>query len=88
MAQDRPRDAAVFELGNADLTREGAVGLVVDVLGRDFDIGAAVFADEEEVDRWWGDHHLWGREDSDQPEFCRGNAAGERVSTHRHWDPG
>ena len=54
MPQHGPRDTAIFELGDADFAREGSVGFVEDVLGRDFDPGAQVFAGEEEVEGWWG----------------------------------
>ena len=55
MAQNRPGDVAVFELGDADFAREGAVGFVEDVLGCDFDSGAQVLAGEEEVEGGRGD---------------------------------
>jgi hypothetical protein len=55
VAQDGPRDVAVFELGDGDFAREGAVGSVEDVLGRDFDARAQVLAGQEEVERGRGD---------------------------------
>lgn len=58
VAEDRPGDAAVFELVDADLAREGAVGLVEDVLGGHFKAFAEVLAGEEEVQRRWGDDDL------------------------------
>jgi hypothetical protein len=58
VAEDGPGDVAVLELGDRDLAREGAVGLVEDVLGRDFETGAEVLADEEEVDGRGGDDDL------------------------------
>ena len=58
MAQYGPGYAAVFELVDADLASEGAIGLVEDVLRGDFEALAEVFAGEEEVERWWGDDDL------------------------------
>jgi hypothetical protein len=58
VAQDGPGDVAVLELGDRDLAGEGAVGLVEDVLGSDFDARAEVLADQEEVERWRGDDNL------------------------------
>ena len=55
MAQKSPGDVGVLELLNGDFTGEGAIGLVEDVLGRDFDSGAEVLAGEEEVEGWRGD---------------------------------
>jgi hypothetical protein len=45
-------------LVDGDFAREGAVGLVEDVLGGDFDALAKVFAGEEEVEGRWGDDDL------------------------------
>jgi hypothetical protein len=53
--EDRPRDVAVFELGDGDFAGEGAVGAVEDVLGCDFDARAQVLAGQEEVEGGWGD---------------------------------
>ena len=55
VAEDGPCDVAVLELGDGDLTREGAVWLVEDVLGSDFDAFAEVLAGKEEVEEWWCD---------------------------------
>jgi hypothetical protein len=52
VSQDRPCDAAVLELVDRDLACEGAVGLVEDVLRRDFEAFAEVLAGEEEVEGW------------------------------------
>jgi hypothetical protein len=49
VAQDGPGDAAVLELGDGDFAREGAVGLVEDVLGGNLNARAEALADEEEV---------------------------------------
>lgn len=58
VAEQRPCNTAVFELRDGDLAGEGAVGFVEDILRGDFDGGRKVFACEEEVERWWGDHHF------------------------------
>ena len=50
VAQDGPVDLAVLELRHRDLAREGAVGLVEDVLCGDTDLGLGELADEEEVE--------------------------------------
>lgn len=55
MTQDRPGDVAVLELVDGDLAREGAVGLVEDVLGSDFDAGAQMLAGDEQVEGGRGD---------------------------------
>lgn len=64
VAEQRPCDAAVFELGNGDLAGESTVGLVEHVLRGDFDGRGEVFAREEQVERGWGDYHfrvgIWG----------------------------
>jgi len=58
VAENRPRDVAVLELLGADLAREGAVALIEDVLGGDFDAAAEVLTCEEEVEGWRGDDDL------------------------------
>jgi hypothetical protein len=58
VAQDRPGDVAVLELVDRDLASEGAVGLVEDVLRSDFDAGAEVLPDQEEVERGRSDDNL------------------------------
>lgn len=58
MAEDGPVDVGVLELRDADLTGEGAVGLVVDVLGGDLDLLAEGVADLEEVERGGRDDDL------------------------------
>jgi hypothetical protein len=60
VAQDRPRDVAVLELRDGDLAGEGAVRLVEDVLGGDFEAGAEMLAREEEVEGGGRDDDLWG----------------------------
>jgi hypothetical protein len=55
VAEDGPADVAVLELRDGDFTGEGAVGLVEDVLGGDFEALAEVLAGEEEVEGGWGD---------------------------------
>merc|ERR1712177_123287 len=59
VAQERPGDVAVLELLDRDLAREGAVGLVEDVLGGDLEARAEVLAGEEEVERGRG-HNDFG----------------------------
>lgn len=58
MAEDRPSDVAVEKLRDGQLTSEGAVGLVVDVLRGDRDVLTQLFADGDEVEGWWGDDDL------------------------------
>ena len=53
-----PADVAVGQLGGADLAGEGSIGLVVDVLRADFDLGVKVLSDDEEVESRWGDDDL------------------------------
>ncbi len=60
MAEDRPGDTAVLELGYANLTGESAIGLVKDVLGGDMDVRAQVLADEKEVQGRRGNDNLCG----------------------------
>jgi hypothetical protein len=50
VAQNRPGDAALPQLIDGDLACEGAIGLVEDVLCRDFDALAEVLAGEKEVE--------------------------------------
>lgn len=58
VAKDGPVDGAVLELRDRDLAREGAVGLVVDVLRGDLNLGADGGADEREVEGGRGDDDL------------------------------
>jgi hypothetical protein len=51
VAEDGPCDAAVLELLGGDLTGEGTVGLVVDVLSGDLETLAEVLAGQKEVER-------------------------------------
>ena len=44
MAEQCPGYARVLELVDADLASEGAIGLVEDVLGGDFEAGVEVLA--------------------------------------------
>lgn len=50
VAEDGPVDAAVLEVLDRDLAGEGAVRLVVDVLGGDADVLLGLLTDEEEVE--------------------------------------
>jgi hypothetical protein len=58
VADDSPVDLGVAELLNADLTGESTVGLVVDVLGGDANLGVGQAAGEGEVDGRGGDDDL------------------------------
>lgn len=51
VAEDGPCDAAILELLGGDLTGEGTVGLVVDVLRGDLNVLAQLLAGWEEVER-------------------------------------
>ncbi len=53
-----PGDVGVFKLVDGNFASEGAVGLVEDVLGGDFEAGLEVLAGEEEIERGWGDDDL------------------------------
>lgn len=50
MADDNPVDLGVAEMLNADLTGESTIGLVVDVLGGNANLGVGQAAGEGEVD--------------------------------------
>lgn len=50
VADDSPVDLGVAELLNRDLTGESTIGLVVDVLGGDANLGVGEAAGEGEVD--------------------------------------
>lgn len=58
MTKKSPGDIAILELVDRDLAGEGAVGLVKDILGCDFDTRSKVLAGEEEVEGWWCDDDL------------------------------
>lgn len=58
VAEESPGDVGVLELGDGDLTSEGAVWLVEDVLGSDLNAGTEVLAGQEEVEGWWGNDNL------------------------------
>jgi hypothetical protein len=58
VAQDRPCDAGVLELVRGGLAREGAAGLVEDVLRGDFEAFAEVLARQGQVDGWGCDDDL------------------------------
>lgn len=58
VAQDGPVDAAVLELGNADLAGERTVGLVKDVLSSNLQARLEMLADEQKVEGRRGDHDL------------------------------
>jgi hypothetical protein len=58
VTEDGPGDTAVLELFRRDLTGKGTVGLVEDVLRRDFEALAEMLACEEEVEGWGRDDDL------------------------------
>lgn len=58
VAEDGPGDASVLELIDGDLTGEGAVGLVVDVLSGDLEALAQVLAGQGQVQRRGSDDDL------------------------------
>lgn len=58
MTQHRPSDTAVFQLCDADLAREGSIGLVEDVLSGHLDALVQVFTRKEKVECRWGDDNL------------------------------
>ena len=58
VAEEGPGDVGVLELGDGDLTGEGTVGLVEDVLGGNLNTLAGVLAGEEEVEGGRGDDDL------------------------------
>ena len=58
VAENRPLDAALLQLVDRDLTREGTVGPVEDVLGRNLNTLAEELASKEQVNGWRGDDHL------------------------------
>jgi hypothetical protein len=60
VSDERPRDAAILELLGGDLTGEGAAGLVVDVLGRDFEAFAELLAGGNQVEGGGCDDDLCG----------------------------
>ena len=55
MAEHRPGDLAVPELGNTDLAGEGAVGFVKDILCGDLNLLAQVLSREQQVEGGRGD---------------------------------
>lgn len=62
MTEEGPCDTTVFQLRHTNLARKSTVGLVIDVLGGDFNALAEVLAGQEKVERWWGDHNLCMRD--------------------------
>ena len=49
MTEQCPRDVAVLQLCYRDLTSEGTVGFVEDILGCNLDVGRKVLTSEEKV---------------------------------------
>lgn len=60
MANDSPVDLGITELLNADLSGEGTVGLVVDILGSNANLGVGELAGQGEVQGRGGDDNLGG----------------------------
>ena len=58
MADEGPCDVALGELCDGDLTGEGTVGLVEDVLSSDLETGAEVLTGEEKVEGRRGNNDL------------------------------
>ena len=47
-----PTNPTIHQLRSTNLTSEGAVGFIENILGGNFDAFAEVFAGEEEVEGW------------------------------------
>lgn len=62
VAKDGPGNLVVLELLDGDLTGEGAVGLVVDVLGGDLETLAKILTDEEKVQGRRSNDNLWEKD--------------------------
>lgn len=60
VADDSPVNLVITELLNADLAGESTVGLVVDVLGSNTDLGVGKLAGQSEVDGGGRDDDLSG----------------------------
>lgn len=60
VADDSPVDLSILQLLNADLSGEGTVGLVVDVLGGNADLGVGELAGQGEVEGGGRDDDLSG----------------------------
>lgn len=58
MAKKGPGDVAVLELVDRDLTSEGTVWLVEDILSCNFQTRFEVLSRKEEVKRWWSNYDL------------------------------
>lgn len=74
VTEEGPGDVAVLELVDGDLTGEGTVGLVEDVLSGDLEAWVKVLAGEEKVEGWRGDNNLCG------------GISGGRLRSGRRWD--
>ena len=59
MARQGPGNSAVFQLLCTDLACEGAIGLIKDVLGGDFDALTKSLSGSQEVNSWWSDYNLY-----------------------------
>jgi hypothetical protein len=58
VADDSPVNLGIAELLNTDLSGESTIGLVVDVLGSNTDLGVGKLAGQSEVDGGGGDDDL------------------------------
>ena len=58
MARQGPGDSAVFQLLCTDLACEGAIGLIKNVLGGDFDALAKRLSGSQEVNGRWSNYNL------------------------------
>ena len=58
VAEKSPGNVAVLELVDGNLTGEGPVWLVEDILSSDLETRSEVLAGEEEVECRWGDDNL------------------------------
>lgn len=58
MPRQCPSNATILQLLRTNLAGEGTIGLVKNILCRDFDALAEVFAGKEEIESCWGDDNL------------------------------
>lgn len=58
MTQDGPGDVAVLQLTDRDLSGEGTVGLVKDVLSSHLNVRRQMLPSEEEVECWRSDDNF------------------------------
>jgi hypothetical protein len=58
VAKKSPGDVAILKLIDRDLSGEGTIGLVEDILGCYLETGLEVLASKEEIERWWSNDNL------------------------------